>query len=375
VINIPVECKHIVSIMEKLAPEFMAEKWDNVGLQIGFTEKKVSRILVAVDLVEEVAREAVESRVDMIITHHPFFFDTVKTLREDRSTGRIAALLIKNGIALYCAHTNLDNAPGGINDYLVQLLGLREAKVLEPSAECGYDKIAVFVPAGHEDRVAMAMAKAGAGRIGSYSHCTFRAKGVGTFKPGDNTNPFIGETGRLEHVDEYRVETIVPSELTSHVVQAMLDAHPYEEAAYDIYGLKNKRRDFGPGRIGVLPEAVSLAEFINRVKQALGLKQVRCSGISGKIVERVALCGGSGGSLIDAAAAVGADVYLTGDIKYHDALKSLSLGMALVDAGHYDSEKAAVDIIKNHIDKQARGTVGGVEVLKSRTDINPFTIL
>ena len=374
-IKISVNCGYITGIMEKLAPELMAEKWDNVGLQIGSPGKRVKRILVALDLVEQVALEAAHIRADMIITHHPFIFDAVKTLREDRPFGRIAALLIKNDIALYCAHTNLDSAPGGINDLLVRLLGLRDARVLEPCEGCCYDKVVVFVPAGHEDKVAMTMAEAGAGWIGSYSHCTFRAKGIGTFKPGDGTTPFVGEPGKLERVEEYRIESIVPSELTRQVVQALLDVHPYQEVAYDIYRLGNKRGDYGLGRIGLLPDAVTLKEFAKKVKRVLGIKQVRCTGAPDGMVQRVALCGGSGASLIEAAAAGGADVLLTGDIKYHDAHKSLGIGMALVDAGHYGTEKIAVDIIKDHIEKQAGEAAAGVEVIKSRIDIDPFTIV
>lgn len=370
-----VECKAIVEFMERLAPIHMAEKWDNVGLQLGDPLAKVSRILVAVDPVEEVVREAVEKRADMIITHHPFFFDTVKTLRQDTATGRIAALLIKNGISLYCAHTNLDNAPEGINQHLAELLDLRELMTLEPLDGCGYHKIVVFVPAGHEDRVAQAMSEAGTGRIGNYSHCSFRAKGVGTFMPGDNTDPFIGQRGELERVEEYRVETIVPSELTGRVVREMLAAHPYEEAAYDIYSLQNGRSDIGAGRVGLLPQAVSLGTFVQRVKKVLDLTQVRCLGSNDMMVRRIAVCGGSGASLIDMAAAMGADVFLTGDIKHHDALKSRGLGLALIDAGHYGTEKIAADIIKAHIDNQIKGTDMEIEVIKSQISTHPFIIV
>jgi dinuclear metal center YbgI/SA1388 family protein len=361
--------------MEKLAPVSLAEKWDNIGLQIGNPAKKVNRVLVAVDLLEEVAMEAVQENVDMVVTHHPFIFDPVKTLREDSFSGKVASMLIKNDIALYCTHTNLDSAPGGINHLLAEMLGLKGVKILQVSKERYYNKIVVFVPAGYEDRVRTAMAEAGAGWIGNYSHCTFQVRGTGTFMPGENTSPFIGEQGRLEKADEFRLETIVPEELTPRVVNAMVEAHPYEEVAYDIYGLKNEREGYGLGRIGMLPEEMALGELAGRVKHVLELKHVKCSGnLNGKVL-KVALCGGSGGSLIEKAALMGADVYLTGDIKYHDAHKSLSLGMAVIDAGHYGTEKIAVDIIKNHIENEVRGLNEKLEVIKSRIDIDPFAII
>ncbi len=366
---------YIIGLMKRLAPESIAEGWDNPGLQLGAPSAKVKRILVAVDPVEEVAREAVDRKVDMLITHHPFFFDAVKTLREDRPAGRIAALLIRNGIALYCAHTNLDNARGGINDYLAEFLGIEGIKTLEPLKGLGYEKIVVFVPAGYEDRVASSMAEAGAGWIGNYSHCTFRSRGTGTFMPRENTDPFIGEKGKLEQVDEYRLETIVPAEDTGQVIEAMLDAHPYEEVAYDVYPLKNGRWDMGPGRTGTLTEAVPFGEFVKTVKDALDLEQVRCTGSPDRRVERVALCGGSGGSLIDAAAAAGADVFITGDVKHHDAHRARELGMALIDAGHYGTEKCAPDIIKEYIERQTKGTDMGIEVIKSDIDTNPLIVL
>ena len=366
---------YIIGLMEKLAPEPMAEKWDNPGLHVGSPGAKVERILVAVDPVEEVAREAVDRKADMLITHHPFFFDAVRSLREDQPTGRIAALLIRNGVSLYCAHTNLDNARGGINDYLAKLLGIVEVKTLEPLEGLGYEKVMVFVPTGHEDEVASAMADAGAGWIGNYSHCTFRAKGTGTFMPRENTNPFLGERGKLERAEEYRLETIVRAEDTGRVVKAMLAAHPYEEAAYDVYALKNVRWDIGPGRVGTLPEAVTFGEFVKTVKERLALEQVRCSGDPSRIVKRVVLCGGSGGSLIDAAAVASADVFLTGDVKHHDAHRAKELGMALIDAGHYGTERCATDIIKEHIERHIKGTDLGIEVIKSDIDTNPLIVL
>lgn len=367
-----VKVEQIIRHMEGLAPKAIAENWDNPGLHIGDPKKEVKKILVALDPVEEVAEEAVKEKADMLITHHPFFFDTVRTLREDRAPGRITALLIRNDVALYCAHTNLDNARGGINDYLAKLLGVEGVKALEPLEAGRYEKIVVFVPEGYEKKVFSVMSEAGAGWIGNYSHCTFRTKGIGTFKPGENTAPFIGEEGKLEQVKEYRVETIVPVERIDAVIKAMLAVHPYEEVAYDLYTLENKRWDIGPGRIGTLAEATPLVEFIGKVKHRLDLKQIRYSGRPHRVIKRVALCGGSGGSLINIAAKMGADVFLTGDVKHHDAHRAAELGMAVVDAGHYGTEKVAPEIIKEHVERYVKGLGSVIEVVKSNINTDPL---
>lgn len=369
-----VRVRDIVGIMEELAPEAIAEAWDNSGLHIGDPGQRVRRILVAVDPVEAIVREAINKKADMLITHHPLFFDKITTLREDWPIGRLTALFIRHGIALYCAHTNLDNARGGINDYLAKLLEIEDVKVLEPLEGQGYKKITVFVPEGYEDATLSAMAKAGAGHIGNYSHCTFRARGVGTFMPGENTAPFLGEKGRLEQAKEYRLETIVPAELIKPVVEAMLEAHPYEEVAYDVYDLRNPRQDIGPGRIGVLPKEMPLGEFAERVKKRLNLQWIRCIGGMNRIVKKVALCGGSGGSLIDKAKAAGADVFLTGDIKHHDAHRAMGLDMALIDAGHFGTEKIAPDIIEGHIKGCIAEKGLAIEVIKSDIDTDPFVV-
>ncbi len=371
----PATCRDIIDIIEAAAPPCMAEKWDNTGLQLGHPDKQVKKVMVAIDLLEEVAREAVEKQVDMIVTHHPFILKPVKSIREDHFTGKVASMLIRNGISLYCAHTNLDIAPGGINDMLAEKLELGDTRVLAETVKEYYNKIVVYVPAGHEDRVRDAMADAGAGWIGNYSHCTFQTQGTGTFKPADGTNPYIGTRGILEKVEEYRLETIVPREITSRVIDAVKDVHPYEEVAYDIFRLENRREGFGLGRIGVLDKEMSLKEFAGRVKELLGLEYVTVSGDLNKAISKVALCGGSGGSLIQQAVARGADVYVTGDIKYHQAHQALSLDMAIVDAGHYGTEKFSADILMGYIIQGARNKGKDIEVIKSCINVDPFIAL
>lgn len=371
----PVTCRDIMKIVENAVPSFMAEKWDNVGLQIGHPDKQVKTILVAIDLLEDVAREAVEKKVDMIVTHHPFIFDPVKSLREDYFIGKIASLLISNGIALYCVHTNLDIAPGGINDVLAEKLELDDTQLLAETGKRYYDKIVVYAPDGHENKIRDALTTAGAGWIGRYSHCTFQVKGTGTYMPQKGTNPYAGTQGKLEEAVEYRLETIVPQEITSSVVKSMMDVHPYEEVAYDIYRLENKREGYGLGRIGTLKKELYLEEFANKVKELFKLNYLIVSGNLNKKIFRVALCGGSGGSLIEQAVAKGVDVYLSGDIKYHQAHDALNNDMAVVDAGHYGTEIISVDILKDIIEKETKKKEVDVEIIKSGVNVNPFFAL
>ncbi|MBR2627478.1 MAG: Nif3-like dinuclear metal center hexameric protein, partial [Peptococcaceae bacterium] len=258
-----IRCQSFLELLEQWAPVHYAEEWDNVGLHAGDRNKEISRIMVALSPGEDAVNAAVEAGVDMLLTHHPLIFRSMKQINSDTATGRSLLKLIRNDINLYCAHTNLDIAKDGVNDVLAQALELEQVK---PLADITHDicyKVVVYVPAGYEEIVRQAMCKAGAGCIGNYSGCTFQAKGTGTFLPGENTNPFIGEAGRMEYAEEYRLETVVPQAVLSAVIRAMEAAHPYEEVAYDVFRLENGGEDRGIGRVGQLKEAVSLAEFLD----------------------------------------------------------------------------------------------------------------
>lgn len=366
----PLQCRDIVQVLERLAHPKHAEKWDKIGLQIGALDSLVKKVMVTLDLTLPVVEEAVKEKVDLVIVHHTPIFNPLENIRWDNPQGVIIKYLIQHNINLYCAHTNLDSTLGGINDLLATMLGLEEIQVLSPGWEENFIKIVVFVPKGYEDQVRTAMGSKGAGHIGNYSNCTFQLFGTGTFRPLEGTNPFIGEKGQLEKVEEFRLETIVPEEKLPVVIKSMLDAHPYEEVAYDLYPLVNKGAYSGLGRIGKLVASLTLAELIEKVKTALNIADLRFVGNLDTKVNRVAVCGGSGAGLIKKATNKGAQVLITGDIKYHEAQDAESMGLALIDAGHFPTEHPAVKMVANFLRQSFSST--NLEIIESQINTNPI---
>lgn len=342
-------CKDIADYIEQLAPTSLAESWDNVGLLVGDNNQEIHKILITLDVTLDVVKEAVEKDVDLIISHHPMIFKPLSKITEDNIMGQMVRTLIKNNIGVYAAHTNLDIARGGLNDLLASKLNLINIKPLKVLHEQSLKKLVVFIPEGNEDRVRDAMTGAGAGVIGNYSACTYRVEGIGTFKPMEGTNPFIGKQGDLEQVKEYRLETIVPAEKLNHVVQAMIEAHPYEEVAYDVYPLDLKGQAEGIGRIGQLPEPISFKELIDFLKKILQLSHLRYAGTEDAVIKTVALCTGSGAEFISLSAKQKADVYITGDVKYHQAQLAIQEKINLIDAGHYGTENIVVPFLQNYL--------------------------
>jgi dinuclear metal center YbgI/SA1388 family protein len=364
----PVKCRTIIAALERLAPRELAAGWDNVGLLVGSPEQEVASLLVALDVTPEVAERAAAAGVDLIVAHHPLIFKSLKAIRTDMPQGRTLAALLAAGIAVYAAHTNLDAADGGVNDILAARLGLTDLQPLAVEGRERLLKLAVFVPEGHVEAVRTAITAAGAGHIGNYSHCTFQTPGTGTFLPLAGTKPFIGKQGKLEYAAEYRLETIMPEGAAAAVVDAMLRAHPYEEVAYDVYVLNNPGRAFGLGRVGRLATPEPLDAFIRRLKAALGLVQVRTAGPADRRVGTVAVCGGSGADLLATASAAGADVLVTGDVKYHEALEAAAIGLTVVDAGHFATERPALEAVAAHL--AACAAEGGWGVTIATDDIS-----
>lgn len=363
-----VKCQTIINLIEKLAPKSLAEDWDNVGLQIGSPEADVNKLLVCLDLTEEILEEAIKQGVGMIITHHPLIFKALKRISLTTPLGARIAKLIKKEITVYSAHTNLDIAKGGVNDVLVEKLELLRTDILAPTGQENLYKLAVFVPSGYQEQVKEALAKNGAGWIGNYSHCFFQTEGIGNFKPLPGAKPFAGNVGELEKTEEYRIETIVPERVLQKALRAMLKAHPYEEVAYDVYLLANQGPRYGLGRVGYLPESLSLGELVNKVKAVLNIDQLRVVGDLGTQVSKVAVCGGSGGNLLSAAAFKGAQVLLTGDIKYHEARDAQDLGLNMIDAGHDLTERVIVPVLVEYLRQELKEKVNIVGV---GTDAEP----
>ena len=333
----------IVNVLNTWAPLSLKESWDNPGLLIGNPDETVDKLLVTLDVMMDTVDYAIEQGVTMIVSHHPVIFDGLKSLRTDTYNGAMYQKLLTHHIAVYSAHTNLDSADGGVNDVLAGLLGLTDVEGLVPVSEDKLYKIAVYVPESHSDALRKALADSGAGYIGNYSDCSFTVKGEGRFKPHEGTNPFIGSVGKVETVAEERIETIVPESLLNQVLPAMVKAHPYEEPAYDIYPLKNAVHSFTMGRVGNWPTPEPAAAVLRKIKDILHRDALSYAGDTDVTVRRVALLGGGGAGFINLAKQAGADLYLTGDMKYHDAQEAFKQGIVVADGGHFGTESPVVD--------------------------------
>lgn len=361
-----VKVQAICEAIELLAPKYLAEEWDNIGLQVGNLRDEVKGILVALDVTPEILQQAITQNVQMIISHHPLLFRPLKSMRTDTVLGNMIKEAIKNDIAIYAAHTNLDSAREGINHLLAGNLGLQQIEILQVSHQEKLVKIVVFAPADYADDIRNAMAEAGAGWIGNYSHCSFQSKGIGTFMPREGTNPYIGRQGVLEKVDEWRIETIVQEKQVKQVLAAMIHAHPYEEVAYDLYALANNGDSLGLGRLGELSESSTVYTLANKVKEILHCPVVRLVGDEERTVKKVAVCGGSGASLIGKAVSAGADVLVTGDVKYHEAQEAAAQGLAIIDAGHFATEQIIVPILADYLTTYAREQDLKLEIFTAR---------
>ncbi|MDR1170228.1 MAG: Nif3-like dinuclear metal center hexameric protein [Prevotellaceae bacterium] len=341
--------KDIVSELEKLAPPSYQESYDNSGLIVGHLETEAHAALLCFDITENVIDEAIEKKANLVISHHPVIFGGLKKINGKNATERIIIKAIRNSIALYSAHTNLDSVRGGINTVLAEKLGLSNIKILLPMEQALF-KIAVFVPNAHSAKVRQAMFDAGAGHIGNYDSCSYNATGTGTFRGGENTTPFVGKKGALHSEPEIKIETIARKENIPQVISAMKSNHPYEEPAFDIYRLENKYENAGIGAIGILPEYTEAAEFLANIKRVLPVKVIRHNSLFKK-VKTVAVCGGSGATYIGNAISAGADIFVTGDCKYHQFL-DFNNEIILADTGHFESEYFAAEIFFNTIHKK-----------------------
>jgi dinuclear metal center YbgI/SA1388 family protein len=363
----------IIQLFEQFSPKDLAMEGDKIGLQIGRLNKKVERVMIALDVLENVIEEAIEKDVQLIIAHHPFIYRPLQKITTDTVQGRMVEKLLKHDIAVYTAHTNLDIAKGGVNDLLAEALGLENPEILVPTYETSLKKIVVYVPAENADEIRQVLGKVGAGFIGNYSYCSFSAQGTGRFLPSDQTNPYIGQPGKLEAVDEVRIETIVPESLLKKAITAMLKAHPYEEVAYDIYPVENKGDILGLGRIGTISE-MTLGEFAEKVKMALEVEKVRVVGDVHSKIKKVAVLGGDGNKYFNQAKFNGADVYVTGDIYYHTAHDAMMQGLNMIDPGH-NVEKVMKKGLSVVLGKLCDEAGFEVEVFPSELNTDPFQFL
>lgn len=333
-----------------------AESWDSVGLICGDPDAVVDKVHFAVDPVAATGDEAIGLGAQLLVTHHPLFLGGTESVAATTAKGRLVHQLVTNGIALYVAHTNADVAAPGVNDALAIALGLRDQQVLSPATPGAFDKIVTFVPVDDAEKVLDAITAAGAGTIGDYTRCGYFGDGVGTFTPGEGTNPAIGRHGVAERVPESRLETIAPRSARRRVIDALVAAHPYEEPAYDVYELSDVPSSIGLGRIGELGSSMTLATFTDKVAAMLPTTAwgVRAAGDPDRQVQTVAVCGGSGGSLAALAAKLGADVLVTSDLKHHSTSEAVAdHDLGLVDAAHWATEwpwlPQAADLLKSDL--------------------------
>ncbi|MUT66692.1 Nif3-like dinuclear metal center hexameric protein [Paenibacillus sp. NEAU-GSW1] len=326
----------VIQLMEQLAPKHYAVENDKIGLQLGTLNKQIKKVIVALDVTDEVVDEAIAAGAELIIAHHAIIYRPLAKLDTSTPAGKLYEKLIKNDIAVYISHTNLDVADGGINDWMADLVGIepKGRQCLEEVHNDKLYKLVVFVPESHHEAVRAAILNAGAGSIGNYSHCSFNIEGFGTFVPGEGTTPFIGEQGKMERAQEIRIETVVPHSVHRRVIQAMLKAHPYEEVAYDLFAIDLKGRSFGLGRAGKLIEPTTLGVLAERVKEAFDVPVLRLVGDPSQPIRKAAVLGGSGARYMRHALFAGADVLITGDIDYHTAHDALAAGLSIIDPGH-----------------------------------------
>ena len=340
----------ITALLGEIVPLAYQESYDNSGLQVGDSQAETASAILTLDVTEKVIDEAIELGAGLVISHHPVLFGGLKKLTGDSSTEKIVLKAIKNNIAIYSAHTNLDVIPGGVSYRLAQKLGLNNPEPLAPLSG-KLVKLAVFTPDSHVEKVRDAMFLAGAGQIGNYDHCSFNTPGTGTFRAGDTANPYSGNRGEDHSGDEVRTEVIMPRHLLPRVIKAMTLAHPYEEVAYDIYNLDNTLPGAGMGITGELEAAMDPGEFLEHLRKSVGLQGLRYGHGKGTPIRKVALCGGSGSPLISAAISSGADAFVTGDIKYH-SFHDAEGKILLADIGHFESEKFSLEILYEIITKK-----------------------
>ncbi|EIT85198.1 hypothetical protein A374_10660 [Fictibacillus macauensis ZFHKF-1] len=361
----------VIGELHKLAPKHLAYEGDPIGLQVGNLALPVEKVMVVLDVLEPVVDEAIAKGVQLIIAHHPMIYRPLKNIDTATSQGRMIEKLLRHNITVYAAHTNLDIAKGGVNDWLAEALHLEQTSLLQVTAKETLYKLAVYVPTTHVEEVKEALAAAGAGHIGDYSHCTFSSEGTGTFKPLEGSQPFLGSQGDIEHVREVKLETVLPSNRLSRVLSAMHNVHPYEEVAYDVYELQNEHKTYGIGIVGTLHEALSFDAFIQHVKGTLGVASLRAVKGHDRLIKKVAVVGGDGNKFIHAALAKGADVLVTGDLYYHTAHDAQYAGLSVVDPGHH-IEKIMKPRLCEYLQKALAGHYA-TEVMASTQSTDPFT--
>ncbi|MEO8403678.1 MAG: Nif3-like dinuclear metal center hexameric protein [Chitinophagaceae bacterium] len=337
----------ITSFLESLAHPSLQESYDNAGLLTGSRSWDCTGIICSLDVTEEVIKEAIIKKCNLIVAHHPLIFKGLKRINGENYVERAVIAAIKNDIAIYAIHTNLDNVIDGVNGKIAELLGLQNITILSPKSAT-LKKLFTFVPVSNAPEVRQAIFEAGGGHISNYSECSFNTEGTGTFKPGAGTDPYVGKQGEQHQEQEVKIEVIFSSFLEKKIIAAMIKSHPYEEVAYDVVPLSNSHPGIGAGVLGELPGPEGEKELFGRIKSTFGLQIIRHSPFTGKPVKKVAVCGGAGSFLISSALAAGADLYITADMKYHEFFDADNR-MVIADIGHFESEQFTTDLLAERL--------------------------
>jgi len=362
------QLQSLIDAMETIAPTRFAEPWDNVGLLVGDPQQPVSRVLLTIDYTRAVAEEGKRLGCDAVIAYHPVIFDPLKRI----VAGSVVYDALRRGVAIWSPHTALDVADGGTNDMLADALALVDRQPLKPAETRDREyKLITFVPREHVDQVADALFAAGCGHIGQYTHCSFRSEGQGTFFGQEGTNPTVGQAGRLETADEIRLETVVPIAQLPQALQALRRSHPYEEPAFDLVRLAAPPEGHGIGRIGKVPGEATAEMLINLLKRELELDRVLVAGDTSNIVRRVAVCAGACGKLLEEARRQKVDLYVTGELRHHDALAAAQAGMTVVCTLHSNSERKVLA----RLQKRLKELLPSLPTHISEADRDPFAVV
>lgn len=342
--------KDITNYLESIAPLALQESYDNCGLILGNKSTEATGALITLDVTEQVVDEAIERKCNLIIAHHPLIFKGIKKLNGNNWTERTIIKAIKNDIAIYAIHTNLDNIMGGVNSMMAEKLHLKECRILKTNDGI-LKKIVTYCPINKAEMVKQALFSAGAGKIGNYENCSFTTEGLGTYKANDNAKPYLGEVGKIHTEKEIKIEVIYPAYIEPAILTALMMAHPYEEVAYDIIPLDNYWQAAGSGMIGKLEEALTESDFLQLLKKTFKTGVIKHTKLKGEKIKKVALCGGSGSFLLNDAINAQADIYISADFKYHEYFEADSK-IVIADIGHFESEQYTSDLIFNHIQKK-----------------------
>jgi dinuclear metal center YbgI/SA1388 family protein len=357
--------QQIVEVIEEFAPVSYQEDYDNAGLLTGNSKADCTGVLLSLDCTEAVIDEAIEAGSNLIVCHHPIIFKGLKRLTGSNYVERTIIKAIQNNIAIYACHTNLDNVMEGVNAKIAEKLGLQNTSILSPKGGL-LNRLETYVPVGHEDKVRKALFEAGAGHVGNYDLCSFNLEGTGTFRGNENTNPFLGEAGTLSKEKEIKIECIFERYKSGRVLKALFAAHPYEEVAYAVFSMQNINNQVGSGIIGTFSEPFTEQEFLSHLKAVFNLKALKHTTLTGKPIQRVALCGGSGQFLLKHAISSKADAYISADFKYHEYFDAEGK-ILIADIGHFESEQFTPEIFYEIIQKK----FPKFAIRLSKTNTNP----